>query len=115
MLLQIQRNLQLRIEEQGKHLELMFEQQRKMEEDKQNASSSNRGDNSPSPTAETQPCVGKTDAESSAKVASPLEHSEKESSEDHEANAGGESSPPTKRAKTEETEDSPKKSIDVTI
>ncbi|XP_042015307.1 protein PHOSPHATE STARVATION RESPONSE 1-like [Salvia splendens] len=113
--LEIQRNLQLRIEEQGKHLELMFEQQRKMEEDKQNASSSNRDDNSPSPMAETQPCVGKTDAESSAKVPSPLEHSEKESSEDHEANAGGESSPPTKRAKIEETEESPKKSVDVMI
>ncbi|KAG6404692.1 hypothetical protein SASPL_136945 [Salvia splendens] len=107
--LEIQRNLQLRIEEQGKHLELMFEQQRKMEEDKQN------DDNCQSPMTETQPCVAKTDAESSAKVASPLEHSEKESSEDHEANAGGESIPPTKRAKTDETEESPKKSVDDTI
>ncbi|XP_057784548.1 protein PHOSPHATE STARVATION RESPONSE 1-like [Salvia miltiorrhiza] len=126
--LEIQRNLQFRIEEQGKHLQMMFEQQRKMEEGKQRGSSSNRDDNFPSPTIETQPCVGKTEAESpdhdqsSAKEIPPLEHAdeEEESSErrtckDHEANAGGGCSPPTKRAKTDETVNSSKKSVDLTI
>lgn len=38
--LQIQRNLQLRIEEQGKYLQMMFEKQRKMESEGSKASSS---------------------------------------------------------------------------
>ena len=45
---QIQRNLQLRIEEQGKYLQQMFEQQRKMENDKSKVSSSNVDDPSAS-------------------------------------------------------------------
>lgn len=39
--LEIQRNLQLRIEEQGKYLQMMFEQQRKMENERLKPSSSN--------------------------------------------------------------------------
>ncbi|KAD4583989.1 hypothetical protein E3N88_21590 [Mikania micrantha] len=39
--LEIQRNLQLRIEEQGKYLQMMFEQQRKMENERSKPSSSN--------------------------------------------------------------------------
>lgn len=39
--LEIQRNLQLRIEEQGKYLQMMFEQQRKMENGRLKGSSSN--------------------------------------------------------------------------
>ena len=45
---QIQRNLQLRIEEQGKYLQQMFEQQRKMENDNSKVSSSNVDDPSAS-------------------------------------------------------------------
>lgn len=42
--LEIQRNLQLRIEEQGKYLQLMFEKQREMENRRLKASSSNPDD-----------------------------------------------------------------------
>ncbi|XP_076939074.1 protein PHOSPHATE STARVATION RESPONSE 1-like [Bidens hawaiensis] len=49
--LEIQRNLQLRIEEQGKYLQMMFEQQRKMENERLKASSSNPND-APAPTSE---------------------------------------------------------------
>ncbi|KAJ4720871.1 Protein PHR1-LIKE 1 [Melia azedarach] len=42
--LEIQRNLQLQIEEQGRYLQKMFEQQRQMENDKSKASSSNLDD-----------------------------------------------------------------------
>lgn len=45
--LEIQRNLQLRIEEQGKYLQMMFEQQRKMENGRLKASSSNQDDDDP--------------------------------------------------------------------
>ncbi|KAI3762101.1 hypothetical protein L1987_52524 [Smallanthus sonchifolius] len=48
--LEIQRNLQLRIEEQGKYLQMMFEQQRKMESERANASSSSPNDDSASPS-----------------------------------------------------------------
>ncbi|KAH6757488.1 hypothetical protein C2S52_023356 [Perilla frutescens var. hirtella] len=113
--LEIQRNLQVRIEEQGKHLQMMFEQQRKMEEDKLKAASSNRDDHSQSPTTEMQPSAGKPKAESSdhdqssGKEAPSVEHpdekevsSERRTCEDHEASAGG-CSPPSKRAKADET------------
>ncbi|XP_076955338.1 protein PHOSPHATE STARVATION RESPONSE 1-like [Bidens hawaiensis] len=49
--LEIQRNLQLRIEEQGKYLQMMFEQQRKMENERLKASSSKPNDD-PAPTTE---------------------------------------------------------------
>ena len=38
---QIQRNLQLRIEEQGKYLQMMFEKQKQMDDERSKASSSN--------------------------------------------------------------------------
>lgn len=41
---QIQRNLQLRIEEQGRHLQMMFEKQRKLEDGKSKVSSSSLDD-----------------------------------------------------------------------
>lgn len=50
--LEIQRNLQLRIEEQGKYLQMMFEQQRKMENERLKASSSNP-DDEPNPPLNT--------------------------------------------------------------
>ncbi|KAJ9545935.1 hypothetical protein OSB04_025642 [Centaurea solstitialis] len=43
--LEIQRNLQLRIEEQGKYLQMMFEQQRKMENERVKPSSSSPDEN----------------------------------------------------------------------
>lgn len=49
---QIQRNLQLRIEEQGKYLQMMFEQQRKMENERLKPSSSNPNDD-PAPPSNT--------------------------------------------------------------
>ncbi|XP_076937615.1 protein PHR1-LIKE 1-like [Bidens hawaiensis] len=48
--LEIQRNLQLRIKEQGKYLQMMFEQQRKMENERVKSSSSNPNDNSTPPS-----------------------------------------------------------------
>lgn len=48
--LQIQRNLQLRIEEQGKYLQMMFEKQCKSGVDKLNASSSSLDDPSAQPS-----------------------------------------------------------------
>ncbi|XP_028114799.1 protein PHR1-LIKE 1-like isoform X2 [Camellia sinensis] len=47
--LQIQRNLQLRIEEQGRYLQMMFEKQKRMGDERLNASSSN-SDEPPPPT-----------------------------------------------------------------
>ncbi|MFS7983086.1 putative MYB-CC type transcription factor, LHEQLE-containing domain-containing protein [Helianthus anomalus] len=52
--LEIQRHLQLRIEEQGKYLQMMFEQQRKMETERVKASSSNPNDDSAPPTNTTE-------------------------------------------------------------
>lgn len=115
LLLQIQRNLQFRIEEQGKHLQMMFEQQRKMEEGKLKASS-NTDNSCRSPTTETQPPVCKAEAESSdhdhqssAKETPAPEHpddrevsSESNTCEGHEPSDGG-CSPPAKRAKADET------------
>ncbi|KAF5780111.1 putative transcription factor MYB-related family [Helianthus annuus] len=52
--LEIQRHLQLRIEEQGKYLQMMFEQQRKMETERVKPSSSNPNDDSAPPTNTTE-------------------------------------------------------------
>ncbi|KAK6137767.1 hypothetical protein DH2020_028491 [Rehmannia glutinosa] len=118
LFLQIQRNLQLRIEEQGKHLQMMFEKQRKMEEDKLKASSSsNLDDPSPLPTVEKQPSIHNVKAESSdhdhsgtTDIPVADEHpnkqeilSERKTCEDHESDES-EYSPPLKRAKADETE-----------
>ncbi|KAK6144880.1 hypothetical protein DH2020_021700 [Rehmannia glutinosa] len=120
LFLQIQRNLQLRIEEQGKHLQMMFEKQRKMEEDKLKASSSsNLDDPSPLPTVEKQPSIHNVKAESSdhdhsgtTDIPVADEHpnkqeilSERKTCEDHESDES-EYSPPLKRAKADETEKS---------
>lgn len=115
-LLQIQRNLQFRIEEQGKHLQMMFEQQMKMEEGKLKASSSNTDNNCRSPDTEMRPPVGKAEAESSdhdhqssaKEIPAPEHPDEREVSpesntcEGHEPCDGG-CSPPAKRAKADET------------
>ncbi|KAI3470415.1 hypothetical protein Pfo_027078 [Paulownia fortunei] len=119
--LEIQRNLQLRIEEQGKHLQMMFEKQRKMEEEKLKASSSNLDKPSQLPTIENQPFIGNNKAELSdhdhscnkeisTDTCIPAdEHpnkkeisSERTTCEDHESDAS-EYSPPSKRAKADET------------
>lgn len=47
---QIQRNLQLRIEEQGRYIQIMFEKQRKMEEERSKTPMSNSDEPSHSPT-----------------------------------------------------------------
>lgn len=117
LFLQIQRNLQLRIEEQGKQLQMMFEQQRKMEEGKLKASSSDLDEHAQLPTIEKQPSVGDTKAESSdndhsiTKEIPTHEHtndkeisSERKTCDDHESDASGDS-PPSKRAKADETGD----------
>ncbi|XP_011102183.1 protein PHOSPHATE STARVATION RESPONSE 1 isoform X1 [Sesamum indicum] len=108
--LEIQRNLQLRIEEQGKHLQIMFEQQRKMEEEKLKASSANVDEPSQPPTIEKQPSVSNVKAESSEHDhASTHEIPNKEEMscettalEEHELD-DSESSPPSKRARADET------------
>lgn len=117
--IQIQRNLQLRIEEQGKHLQMMFEQQRKMEEEKSKATSLNLNEPSEIPIVEKQPSVDDTEAESSdhdhsiiTEVATETcteNQSKKEISSERETCCdqpdGGGDSPPLKRAKTDETGD----------
>ncbi|KAL0382615.1 UNVERIFIED_CONTAM: Myb family transcription factor PHL13 [Sesamum calycinum] len=108
--LEIQRNLQLRIEEQGKHLQIMFEQQRKMEEEKLKASLSNVDEPSQLPPVEKQPSVSNVKAESSEHgPASTHEIPDKEdmscettACEEHESDDSG-SSPPSKRARADET------------
>lgn len=107
--LQIQRNLQLRIEEQGKHLQKIFEQQRKMEENKSKASLQNTnelsqcqmienppssGDDKPGPSIDehsnikevtSDPCLSADQEYSCKNSMSPV----RESSEDHELDSSG--------------------------
>ncbi|KAI3706079.1 hypothetical protein L1987_76334 [Smallanthus sonchifolius] len=74
--LEIQRNLQLRIEEQGKYLQMMFEQQRKMENERLKPSSSNPNDDYAPPLNTTEKskalehnddqCISDKDTKSSA-------------------------------------------------
>lgn len=106
--LQIQRNLQLRIEEQGKHLQMMFEQQRKMEEEKRKASSSN-SDRPQSPSIEKQPSFGNDKPESSdnddaatKEFATDVCVSADEPSERKPSDDQAPFTPPTKRAKVNE-------------
>lgn len=89
--LQIQRNLQIRIEEQGKHLQMMFEQQRKMEEEKNKATSANSDRPQSSNIDDT--------------TAKELTTNDRISEEENPCNKempSEEKVPPTKRAKTSE-------------
>ncbi|KAJ8760468.1 hypothetical protein K2173_015135 [Erythroxylum novogranatense] len=56
--LEIQRNLQLRIEEQGRNLQMMFEKQKGFERDRLEASSSSRDNPSPLHSTFVQPSSG---------------------------------------------------------
>ncbi|THG10483.1 hypothetical protein TEA_012511 [Camellia sinensis var. sinensis] len=63
--LEIQRKLQLRIEEQGRNLQMMFEKQKKMEDVRMKASSSNPNVPSPLPSTVQQPSLADENLEAS--------------------------------------------------
>ncbi|KAL7185069.1 hypothetical protein ACSBR2_027076 [Camellia fascicularis] len=63
--LEIQRKLQLRIEEQGRNLQIMFDKQKKMEDVRMKASSSNPNVPSPLPNTVQQPSLADENLEAS--------------------------------------------------
>ncbi|CAL5404057.1 unnamed protein product [Camellia sinensis] len=65
VLIGIQRKLQLRIEEQGRNLQMMFEKQKKMEDVRMKASSSNPNVPSPLPSTVQQPSLADENLEAS--------------------------------------------------
>lgn len=99
--LQIQRNLQIRIEEQGKHLQMMFEQQKKMEEEKKKTSSAN----SEGPQSSDIDGATAKELTNNADVArfSDKENPKEMHSEGTNPGNHAPSSPPTKRVKTGES------------
>lgn len=109
--LEIQRKLQLRIEEQGKYLEMMFEKTKDIGKDLK-VSSSSRTDEHPSPSNKTKHTSPNDKTEALEKDPMSLnDHSssggnspDKKAREDHESDDRDMCcSPPSKRAKTEET------------
>lgn len=118
--LEIQRKLQLRIEEQGKYLEMMFEKTKGMGKDLK-ISSSLKTDEHPSPSTKTKhlPPNDKSEAleqdplssNNASSSAGEFTHGknkegnslERETCEDHGSDVRDLCSPPSKRAKTEET------------
>ncbi|CAI9301978.1 unnamed protein product [Lactuca saligna] len=97
--LEIQRNLQLRIEEQGKYLQLMFEQQRKMENGRLKPSSSNQDEEDASAT-EKQKASKNDDRSEKSKEKS---NSQIEVPEVNKSNIESGCSPrPSKRARPDE-------------
>jgi hypothetical protein len=86
---QIQRKLQLQIEEQGQYLQKMFEKQREMEDDRIKAFASNPDDDK---SVTSKPDQDKTGAH------------ETKSTEDRGPGDGSDSNvPPTKRARADQT------------
>ncbi|XP_049355018.1 protein PHR1-LIKE 1-like [Solanum verrucosum] len=109
--LEIQRKLQLRIEEQGKYLEMMFEKTKDIGKDLK-VSSSSRTDEHPSPSNKTKHTSPNNRSEALEKDPVSLNDRsnsggnspDKKAREDHESDDRDMCcSPPSKRAKTEET------------
>ncbi|KAI3757229.1 hypothetical protein L6452_04763 [Arctium lappa] len=103
--LEIQRNLQLRIEEQGKYLQMMFEQQRKMENERLKPSSSSPDDNPteiPKASEHDDRSVSDKDPENSIEKSSQKSTSQIQVP-DVKSNVDSRCSPrPTKRARPDE-------------
>lgn len=110
--IQIQRNLQLRIEEQGKYLQEMFEQQRKMETKLKSSSSilenMPRADDQPENSEQGHVAAGSMSTENA--VGTQDDGSSSPASRKHKAHEGeaiksseGNSSPDAKRAKSDAT------------
>ncbi|XP_022870116.1 protein PHR1-LIKE 1-like [Olea europaea var. sylvestris] len=112
--LEFQRNLQLRIEEQGEHLRVMFEQQRKMEEEKLKCPSWESNESSKPPSTEKQPSLHKEKPESfevkavsTDAIISAAEHpNDMQKSPKRKLCEDNQPNRPTKRAKSDETESS---------
>ncbi|KAI3783625.1 hypothetical protein L1987_42709 [Smallanthus sonchifolius] len=113
--LEIQRNLQLRIEEQGKYLQMMFEQQRKIENERLKPSSSNPNDDPAPPLNTTEKskalehdddqCISDKDTKSSADQNSQKSKSTSQIEAPDVTNSnidGGCSPRPSKRARSDE-------------
>ncbi|KAK3012008.1 hypothetical protein RJ639_011139 [Escallonia herrerae] len=119
--LEIQRNLQLRIEEQGKYLQMMFEEQNKMERARWKALSSNPEASAPlSDVRQPSPANEKSEASdhdhgttgTCALNATVVREEATSSSDEKQKSSGGKtcddargsSLPPSKRARTDETD-----------
>jgi hypothetical protein len=122
---QIQRKLQLQIEEQGQYLQVMFENQRKMEDDRMKAAASNPDDPSappsnvvlPSPADDKSVTLkpdqdktgpGTSNANTIAEDSSwdmimKQKSHEARSTEDQGPGDGDSNAPPTKRARADQT------------
>ncbi|KAK1431359.1 hypothetical protein QVD17_07816 [Tagetes erecta] len=113
--LEIQRNLQLRIEEQGKYLQMMFEQQRKMENERLKPSSSNPNDDPAPPLNATEKskaveldddqCISDKDTKKSTDQNSQNSKSisQIEAADVNKSNSDGGCSPrPSKRARSDQ-------------
>ncbi|CAL5343012.1 unnamed protein product [Camellia sinensis] len=116
--LEIQRKLQLRIEEQGRNLQMMFEKQKKMEDVRMKASSSNPNVPSPLPSTVQQPSLADENLEASKQdkivrttgsgemsASTAREEISQDSSEKHTPDpvTRGSSPRPLKRARGDET------------
>lgn len=129
---QIQRKLQLQIEEQGQYLQVMFEKQKKMEDDRMKAAASNPDDPSappsnvvlPSPADDksvtSKPDQGKTGpgtnnantiaGDGSWDMIMQQKAHEARSTEDRGPGDGDSNAPPMKRARADQTATSSTKS-----
>lgn len=107
---QIQRKLQLQIEEQGQHLQKMFEKQREMEDGRMKAFASNPDDPSFPPSNVVLPSPADDESVTSKRDQDKTGAHETKSTEDRGPGDGDSNAPPTKRARADQTATSSTKS-----